>query len=106
MIFKLIRALTSFKSEGEVTSLSETSQGEVEDNRKKWGDFWKKLMVINQNIVLWPLWSYGCTWGVKQMAMYARSWKDNLVLSFGASVIIYGEVLMNFNICQQNFMVI
>jgi hypothetical protein len=40
------------------------------------------------------------------MEMYARSWKDNLVLSFGASVIIYREVLMDFNICQQNFMVI
>jgi hypothetical protein len=26
----------------------------VGDNREKWGDFWKKLMVINQNIVLPP----------------------------------------------------
>jgi hypothetical protein len=42
MIFKLIRALTTFKSEGEVTSLSENSQGEVGDNREKWGDFWEK----------------------------------------------------------------
>jgi hypothetical protein len=28
-----------------VTSLSESSQG---DNREKWGDFWEKLIVINQ----------------------------------------------------------
>jgi len=55
MIFKLIRVLTTFKLEGEVTSLSDTSQREVEDNRKKWGDFWEKLMVINQNFVLRPL---------------------------------------------------
>jgi len=27
-----------------VTSLSESSQGEVEDNREKWGDFWEKLI--------------------------------------------------------------
>jgi hypothetical protein len=26
-----------------VTSLSESSQGEVEDNREKWGDFWEKV---------------------------------------------------------------
>jgi hypothetical protein len=39
-----------------VTSLSESSQGEVGDNREKWGDFWEKwgdfwnkLIVINQN---------------------------------------------------------
>jgi hypothetical protein len=32
-----------------VTSLSESSQGEVGDNREKWGDFWDKLIVINQN---------------------------------------------------------
>jgi hypothetical protein len=25
-----------------VTSRSESSQGEVEDNREKWGDFWEK----------------------------------------------------------------
>jgi hypothetical protein len=25
-----------------VTSLSESSQGEVGDNREKWGDFWEK----------------------------------------------------------------
>jgi hypothetical protein len=30
------RALTTFKLEGEVTSLSESSQGEVEDNREKY----------------------------------------------------------------------
>jgi hypothetical protein len=35
-------ALTIFKLEGDVTSLSESSQGEVEDNREKWGDFWEK----------------------------------------------------------------
>jgi hypothetical protein len=35
----------------EVTSLSESSQGEVGDNREKWGDFWKKLSAINRNIV-------------------------------------------------------
>jgi hypothetical protein len=46
----VIRALTTFKLEGEVTSLSESSQGEVEDNKEKWGDFWEKLIVINQNI--------------------------------------------------------
>ena len=31
------RSLTTFKLEGEVTSLSESSQGEVEDNKEKWG---------------------------------------------------------------------
>jgi hypothetical protein len=46
------RALTTFKLEGEVTSLSGSSQGEVEDNREKWGAFWEKLMSINQNIIL------------------------------------------------------
>ena len=30
-------ALTTFKLEEEVTSLSESSQGEVEDNKEKWG---------------------------------------------------------------------
>ena len=30
------RALTTFKLEGEVTSLSESSHVEVEDNREKW----------------------------------------------------------------------
>jgi hypothetical protein len=40
---------------GEVASLSESSQGEVEDNREKWGDFWEKLIVINRNIVSRPL---------------------------------------------------
>jgi hypothetical protein len=38
-----------------VTSLSESSQGEVGDNREKWGDFWEKLIAINQNIVSQPL---------------------------------------------------
>ena len=33
----------TFKLEGEVTSLSESTQGEVEDNREK-------LMVLNRNI--------------------------------------------------------
>jgi hypothetical protein len=32
-------APTTFKLEGEVTSLSESPQGEVGDNREKWGDF-------------------------------------------------------------------
>ena len=45
------RAPTTFKLEGEVTSLSENSQGEVGDNREKWGDFWEKLIAINRNIV-------------------------------------------------------
>jgi hypothetical protein len=30
-----------------VTSLSGSSQREVEDNREKWGDFWEKLIAIN-----------------------------------------------------------
>jgi hypothetical protein len=30
----------------EATSLSESSQEEVEDNREKWGDFWEKLIAI------------------------------------------------------------
>jgi hypothetical protein len=52
LIFNLIyRAPTTFKLEGEVTSLSERSQGEVRDNREKWGDFWEKLFAINRNIV-------------------------------------------------------
>ena len=50
-----IRAPTTFKLEGEVTSLSENSQREVGDNREKWGDFWEKLIAINRNIVLRPL---------------------------------------------------
>ena len=41
------RAPTTFKLEGEMTSLSESSQGEVGDNREKWGVFWEKLIVIN-----------------------------------------------------------
>jgi hypothetical protein len=44
-------APTTFKLEGEVTSLSESSQGEVGDNTEKWGDFWEKSIAINQNIV-------------------------------------------------------
>jgi hypothetical protein len=44
-----------FKLEGEVTSLSESSQGEVGDNREKWGDFWEKSIAINRNIVWQPL---------------------------------------------------
>jgi hypothetical protein len=51
-------ALTTFKLEGEVTSLSESSQGEVGENREKWGDFWEKLIVINRNILSRPLLSY------------------------------------------------
>jgi hypothetical protein len=34
-----------------VTSLSESSQGEVGDNREKWGNFWEKSIAINRNIV-------------------------------------------------------
>jgi hypothetical protein len=30
-----------------VTSLSKSSQREVEENREKWGDFWEKLIAIN-----------------------------------------------------------
>ena len=52
------RAPTTFKLEGEVTSLSGSSQGEVGDNREKWEDFWEKLIAINQNIVSRPLWRY------------------------------------------------
>jgi hypothetical protein len=36
---KLSRVPTTFKLEGEVTSLSESSQGKVGDNREKWGNF-------------------------------------------------------------------
>jgi hypothetical protein len=50
-----IRDLTTFKLEEEVTSLSESSQGEVGDNREKWEDFWEKLIAINRNIVSRPL---------------------------------------------------
>jgi hypothetical protein len=53
--FTVYRAPTTFKLEGEVTSLSESSQGEVGDNREKWGDFWEKLIAINRNIVSTPL---------------------------------------------------
>ena len=56
MINTIIRAPTTFKIEGEVTSLSESSQGEVGDNKEKWGDFWEKLIAINRNIVSRPLW--------------------------------------------------
>jgi hypothetical protein len=38
-----------------MTSLSESSQGEVGDNREKWGDFWEKLIAIIRNIVSQPL---------------------------------------------------
>jgi hypothetical protein len=34
-----------------MTSLSESSQGEVEDNREKWGDLWEKSIAINSNII-------------------------------------------------------
>ena len=44
------RAPTTFKLEGEVTSLSESSQGEVGDNREKWGYFWEKLIAINETL--------------------------------------------------------
>ena len=38
---------TTFKLEEEVTSLSESSKGEMEDKREKWGNFWEKLIAIN-----------------------------------------------------------
>jgi hypothetical protein len=44
----------SGKLEGDVTSLSESSQREVGDNREKWGDFWEKSIAINRNIVSRP----------------------------------------------------
>jgi hypothetical protein len=62
MFFKMhsnlqLRGPTTFKLEREVTSLSfsESSQGEVGDNREKWGDFWEKLIATIRNIVLRPL---------------------------------------------------
>ena len=51
-------ALTTFKLEGEVTSLSGSAHREVEDNVEKWGHFWEKLMVIYGNIVSRPFSSY------------------------------------------------
>ena len=48
------RALTTFKLEEEVTSLSKSSQEEVEDNKEKWGDIGEKLIAI-RNIVSRPL---------------------------------------------------
>ena len=36
-----------------MTSLSESSQGEVGDNREKCGDFWEKSIAINRNIDLY-----------------------------------------------------
>ena len=56
-LWKMYRAPTTVKLEGEVTSLSESSQGEVGDNKEKWGDFWEKLIAINRNILSRPLWS-------------------------------------------------
>jgi hypothetical protein len=32
-----------------VTSFSKRSQGAVEDDREKWGDFWEKLMAIKEH---------------------------------------------------------
>ena len=43
-VYEYDGALTTFKLEGEVTSLTESSQGEVGDNREK-------LIVINRNIL-------------------------------------------------------
>jgi hypothetical protein len=40
--------------EGEVTSLSESSQGEVGDNREKWGDFWDILVYIVSRYIFLP----------------------------------------------------
>jgi hypothetical protein len=42
----------SESSQGEVTSLSESSHGEVGDNREKWGDFWEKS-IAPQIIDIW-----------------------------------------------------
>ena len=50
-----IGALTTVKLEGELISFSDSSQGEVEDNREMLGDIRKKLVPINPNIVLRPL---------------------------------------------------
>jgi hypothetical protein len=44
------RAPITFKLEGEVTSLSESSQGEVGDNREKWGDFWEKILQLIETL--------------------------------------------------------
>ena len=57
---KLSRAPTTFKLEVEVTSLSESSQGEVGYNKEKWGDFWEKSIAINQNIVSQPSLTLPC----------------------------------------------
>ena len=35
--------------------LSGKSEGEVEDNREKWGDIWEKLMAIIRNNALRPV---------------------------------------------------
>jgi hypothetical protein len=35
-----------------VTSLSESSQGEVGDNREKWRDFWEKSIVVTTEVQL------------------------------------------------------
>jgi hypothetical protein len=50
---------TTFKLEGEVTSLSESSQGEVGDKREKWGDFWEKSIGINTNMSYYNLCGIG-----------------------------------------------
>jgi hypothetical protein len=37
-----------------VTSLKESSYGEVGDNREKWGEFWEKSIAINPIFSLVP----------------------------------------------------
>ena len=49
------RAPITFKLEGKVTSLKESSYGEVGDNREKWRECWEKSIAINRNIVSRPL---------------------------------------------------
>jgi len=48
------RAPTTFKLEGEVTSLSRAHR-EKWETTQKWGDFCEKLIEINRNIVSRPL---------------------------------------------------
>jgi hypothetical protein len=50
-----VRALTIFKLEGEVTSLSGSSPGEVEDNRERWGDFWEFNDDLSKHCFVIPL---------------------------------------------------
>jgi hypothetical protein len=51
--FNYLLILASVTSEGSRNNVF--SQGEVGDNREKWGDFWEKSIAINQNVVSRPL---------------------------------------------------